>query len=335
MGNQRRAPALPILAGVLALGAAVLSMVLASSASSDEVEPRVAGGFNAPAGFVPGTTYIRYGHPWESFCSADLIAPKRVLTAAHCVAEDPIASKWTAFVGARDAGDRSDPVDGEAIGVTGIAQHPQFHYPLHDVAILFLAHASSVPPTAVGTSADFGSTGYTLGWGHNNYQHNNPQYQGLLKGVRLNLGTDSFCESYTAQYNPGINMCAYDSEGDDCTTHGDSGGPLVVNTSTGYKQIGVLSGAAPDVNGYSALPCGDFWFSMYGWVAGPELRSWIFSVGNPACPVAQSTLAGAQRRFRRVKKRSKRFYGLHRKLVKARRNLANAGSWYTAACTGL
>jgi hypothetical protein len=345
------------------LGPIVLVMAFAaSSASAADVQPKVAGGFNAPSWFIPGTTFIRYGHPWDSFCSADLIAPKRVLTAAHCVAQHSIASNWTAFVGARDAGDRSDPRDGEAIAVTGIAQHPQFNYPFHDVAILFLARASTVTPTAVGTSADFASTGYTLGWGHYNYEHNNPQYQGPLKAVQLNLGTDSFCESYTAYYNPGINVCAWDPEGDDCTTHGDSGGPLVVLTNGSYKQIGVLSGAAPDVTGYSNLACGNFWFSMYGWVAGPELRSWIFSVGNPACPGAQSSLAAAQagvtaaqaslaaasRHFRKVKKLSKRFYGLHKKLRRARRNLndasvnlnnattslGKASNWSTVVCTG-
>jgi secreted trypsin-like serine protease len=288
---------------LLCLGLISMGLMEGSAPGAPQASPSVAGGIDAPSWFIPGATYIRYGYPKESFCSADLIAPKRVLTAAHCVDKRRAARKWTAFVGARDAGDRTTPRDGEQIGVTGIAMHPQYRYPHHDVAVMFLKRAAATPPTPVATQSEWANSGYALGWGHNNYDHRNPTYQGLLKTVLLGLGTDADCQSYTTQYDPSVNMCTWNA-GSDCTTHGDSGGPFVIAVNGVWKQVGVLSGGARDVVGYE-IPCGSQnWFDLWAWVGGDTLRSYVFGVGNPAC-------LPARKKFKRVKriwtKRSKPF----------------------------
>jgi secreted trypsin-like serine protease len=287
----------------------VLGLLLATASSAraaPDAGPRIAGGGNAPSWFMPATTYLRYGYPWDSFCSASLIAPKRVLTAAHCVDEQNNPKLWTAFVGARDVGDHSTPRDGDPIGVTGIASHPQHRTPYYDVAIMFLKRPARVPPTPVAAPSEQASGGYALGWGHYNYNHSAPQYQGPLKTAFMNWGSPAFCRSYTAEYDPAIILCTWNS-GYDCTTHGDSGGPFVVDINGVYKQVGVLRGTPGDI-GDAGTPCeigaGGSWMSIWAWISGPVLRPYIFGVGNPACPPAR-------KKFKRVKriwtKRSKQF----------------------------
>lgn len=283
----------------------ILAITQAAVASAaPQATESVAGGYYPQASLVPATTYIEGN---ESSCTASLIAPKRVLTAAHCVVDDLVAGHWKAFVGARDTA--GSP--GQVIGVTGIAVHPQVSLPnsglhvnhaFYDLAVLFLKRASTVPPVPIGTGSDWNDVGTALGWGHWNYDHDNPQYTTRLKAINLSLGTDSQCEAWTSpHYFPAIHICAYDYEGNDCITHGDSGGPLVVYSGGEFRQIGVTS-FFPSTQSWG--PCGSVSMVGFAWVAGPTLRPWPITAGNPACPRARV-------KFKRVKriwtKRSKQF----------------------------
>jgi secreted trypsin-like serine protease len=246
---------------------------------------------------MPGTTYIRYKYPFESFCTASLIAPKRVLTAAHCIEDLENPRNWTAFVGARDVGDHNTPRDGEPIGVTGIAVHQGFSYPFYDVAVMFLKRPSGIPPTPIANEDEWSTTGWALGYGHYNFDHHNRLLKGPLQTAQLSTGTNAQCQSWTTSYQPSLNLCTA-AQGERCTTHGDSGGPFVALVNGVYKQIGVLSGGGYDVSGFGS-PCETNspggWLDLWGWVAGPVLRPYVLGVGNPAC-------RHARKKFKRVKR---------------------------------
>ena len=276
-------------------------------------KPSIAGGLSAPSWFMPATTYIRYGYPFESFCTASLIAPKRVLTAAHCIEPDlENPRKWTAFVGARDVGDHNTPRDGEAIRLTGIAVHQNFDYPFYDVAVLFLKHPSRIPPTPIANVGEpFSASTWALGYGHYNYDHDNPLLTPYLQTVQISTASDSQCQSWTSSYQPALNLCTAGG-GVRCTSHGDSGGPLVGIASGVYKQVGVLSGGGYQVAGFGSACETNFpgqWLDLWGWVAGATLRPYVFGVGNPGCNQARRKLnrvkriwGGGSKQFRATKK---------------------------------
>jgi hypothetical protein len=224
-------------------------------------------------------------------CTATLIAPRRVLTAAHCVVGSDgetvkYAGNYQVLVGVRSL---ERPEEGERRNVTSIAVHPELYLPnagehtnhaFYDIAVMFLDSPVSTPPAPMGTESDWAEFGTVMGWGHTNYDHDNPQYGPDLKAADLDLGSDNECHAWidsaeTQHYYSAIHVCATDYENDDCVTHGDSGGPLMVKTGGVWKLIGVTS-FYPTTN-----PCGPIGFA---WVGGPTLRSWGLTVAEPPPP---------------------------------------------------
>lgn len=295
--------------------------VFTPTAVASEVESRIARGYYPPSGYVPGVTRIAFsGDKGTSSCTASLITPKRVLTAAHCVIPDSSSpdkldpAKWTAHIGARTR------EGGELIGFTAIAMHPQYSQPtkVNDIAVMFLARPSTVTPVPIGTENGWGSYGTALGWGHNNYHDTPPNtYDDRLKAINLILGSDSACATAYSRltYVPAIMLCAWDDDGYDCITHGDSGGPLLVNG----VQIGVTSHYPGE---YDYGPCGTLSVTSFSWIAGPTLRSWPFTVVNPACPPALRARRAAKKAFKRT----------HSK--KSKKRLRRAKARVRVVCTG-
>jgi hypothetical protein len=277
-----------VTACVAALTALAWAATSVNAPVAEGAEPRVHGGYYPQASYAPWVTSIESSQGGK--CTASLIAADRVLTAAHCVVKDQVASHWTVRVGVRD---RSDPSQGETRGVSGIAIHPNAslpespgphqHHAFYDLAVMFLQTPVSSPPATVGTGDDWAEVGTALGWGYSNLDYDNPQFDPRVKAVNLTLGSDQECLDYTTgadgvqHYFSAIHACAYDYEGDDCITHGDSGGPLVVD-SGGLKLVGVTSFFPAR---YSWGECGTLSLIGFAWVAGPTLRSWPFEVANP------------------------------------------------------
>ncbi len=304
--GRGRSPARLGLGLALLIGVGLFQAGAVSAAANPQ--SRVAGGYYAPAWFAPSTTYIESG---EGSCTASLIAPKRVLTAAHCVYGDTNPRDWTVRVGVRNL---DNPAEGETRAITGIAMHPNTQLPeggahanhaFYDVAVMFLKRPAVTAPATIGTGSDWGSSGYAVGWGHPNYDHENGGYTPYLKGVTLRLGNDSQCASWTntnvQHYYPAIHICAYDTEGDDCITHGDSGGPLMVLSGGSYKLIGVTS-FFPLQHQLEWGPCDNVAMTGFTWVAGPTISSWPLTAFNPGCTAARKQLRKVKRKYPFFKK---------------------------------
>ena len=169
--------------------------------------------------------------------------------------DTPVAGRLQVLVGRRNL---LNGLQGERRNVTGIAVHPKAylpatgvhtHHAFYDIAVLFLDSPVATTPAPIGTPQDWGYSGTVMGWGHNNYDHDNPQYDEYLRAADYELLSDARCsaafDDADGQHFFGtIHVCANNSQNTtnvDCITHGDSGGPLMVKVGGAWKLIGITS----------------------------------------------------------------------------------------------
>jgi hypothetical protein len=167
-----------------------------------------------------------------AWCSGTLIGPDRFLTAAHCVAKDPVAAKYIVFF--HSAG---------FFDVTNIEwQKEEYKFPKADLAILTLA--SPVPriiPDAInrvdtplegtlGTIVGFGRTG-----GFN--EDYGIKREGFIETARCPAqmgGIPLVCWDFAAEVQNGAQRSN--------TCNADSGGPLFVYDTIGGRLVRVIAG---------------------------------------------------------------------------------------------
>jgi trypsin len=220
------------------------------------------------------------------FCTGSLVAPDRVLTAAHCMKRAKLR-KLRVIAGSPWV---SGGLAGESIRVRRIRIDPDYKGRLdrRDVAVLTLARPSSAKPIALPSARESaaatkaGKRVRSAGWGARS-----PwgfRLSKRLKATSERTYPNRVCQRYYGK-------AGFDSRSMICvlgapiprlqsrfrlrTTSclGDSGGPLVASTPAGQRLIGVVS-AGP-------LPCG-LGPSIYARVAA-ELRFIRRAVG-PTTP---------------------------------------------------
>lgn len=203
----------------------------------------VSGATSADA-IVGGTPARVADTPWvvaitttdgQLICGGALVAPDKVVTAAHCVMPKGVlgknqrpAEQLRVVAGRTDLRSKAEGVEA---AVASVWRHPEYVEVTKgdDVAVLTLAQALPYRTIALGETGD---EGVVLGWGRT--AEDAPPAMSLRK-VTVPVLSDSECLLKEPDYRQGAMLCAGRGGRDACT--GDSGGPLVVRG----KLAGVVS----------------------------------------------------------------------------------------------
>ena len=234
-----------------ALAAALRLAAVPGSASADgpRAQGSVVGGTSVRAGAYPWMVALSRG------CGATLVAPDRVLTAAHCVEELRIA-ELRVYVGARRRTRGTLRYDGQLVPATDVASHPGYRGvarggPRSDAAVIRLARpVTDVPLARLAGPGDAGLVDggdlvSVVGWGVTRAAlRNAPLAVGLRKG-ELRLLSQRTCSRIYGDgggYRRSSMVCARSRQPNrrpnTSPCIGDSGGPLVAPADV---QVGIVS----------------------------------------------------------------------------------------------
>ncbi|MFF4956139.1 S1 family peptidase [Streptomyces sp. NPDC001222] len=227
-----------VAAGLAAAAAATTALLGATTAVA------------APQPIVGGTTTTTTAYPFmmqitdasgNQFCGGTLVAAKKVVTAAHCMAGETTGS-------VRVVGGRTylNGTNGTVSKVSKIWVNPDYTDASNgdDVAVLTLSSsmpyttASYVSSSQTGVYAA-GTTARIVGWGTTSESGNSSNQ---LRTATVPIVSDSSCKSsYGSDYVQSDMVCAGYTSGGVDTCQGDSGGPLLIG--------GVLAGITSWGNG--------------------------------------------------------------------------------------
>ncbi|CAD7697022.1 unnamed protein product, partial [Ostreobium quekettii] len=221
--------------------------------NSSKPVPKIVVGSKAPCGRYPYMISLRDEDAIHR-CGAVLIDENWALTAAHCLdADTTLATSQILYIGGCNLND--DVVSGE-IEVTrpqGVFPHPSWMGQLqqgNDIALLWLAHASTHQPIALPSAfleVGKGEILVALGWGADG---NGIGDGNLQEADRLAAISNAACAapSLWGDVIKDSMLCAFGFINGQDTCKGDSGGPLLRafsprgNTAEGIPKGDILLG---------------------------------------------------------------------------------------------
>ena len=246
---------------------------------SAHAENGIIGGHPAPDNAWRSVVALRTSTTDEAFCGGNLIHPRWVITAAHCLKQEieGIEQRYSAadiivFAGSHDLRDRQRS---ERIRVKRVIIHSSFRSNAgdHDIALLELTHNAKAPVMRLFNADPLPQTSVTtVGWGSLKRNSNEGKYPSRLYQVSIPVVSRDKCQQASLYKNRiSRNMlCAGLAQGgkDSCT--GDSGGPLMLRQiSDGkYYQVGITShghgcGRANQYGVYTLIPAYVGWIKRF------------------------------------------------------------------------
>lgn len=230
-----------VAAAVLASVGVAASVTMANAdQSAAKVEPKIIGGAETTIEENPYMVALTTPDGFQ-FCGGAIVAPHKILTAAHCTVDSQAAD--IVVVSGRTSLSQDE---GETANVTNIWVNPNFdqNTMVNDSSVLTLDKDLTAAPVAIATPEDAdlyaaGANSTVLGWGTDESGNTSD----VLKKVDVPVTADADCTaSYNEQFDPNTMVCAGLAEGGKDSCQGDSGGPLVGVAADGtIKEIGIVS----------------------------------------------------------------------------------------------